>query len=170
MEQNFNKNPELKKEVLKNFYNKNKRKFFLFIFTGIIAIISIFLWNESLVKKNNIISEKYVKAGVMILSGDNKNAKNYYEEIILSKNKFYSLLALNTIIEKKLTKDKKKIIQYFEILEGKNYNQGELDLISFKKALFLIKNSEKQKGEIILKKLIEKESNLKALAQEIVNQ
>ena len=44
----------------------------------------------------------------------NKEAKKYYENIILSKNKFYSLLALNTILEKNLIEDKKKNFNYFE--------------------------------------------------------
>ena len=48
-----------------------------------------------------MISEKYVKAGILLSNNKNEKAlKNYYEEIILSKNKFYSILALNTIIEK----------------------------------------------------------------------
>ena len=42
-----------------------------------------------------------------------KNQKILFEEIILSKNKFYSILALNTILEKKLEKDKNKIIKIF---------------------------------------------------------
>ena len=37
-----------------------------------------------------------------------ETAAKYYEEIILSKNKFYSVLALNAILEKELIKDKKR--------------------------------------------------------------
>ena len=53
-----------------------------------------------------------------------KKLKNIYEEIILSKNKFYSLLALNTILEKNLINDKKKYLDYFEIIrKNKNFQK-----------------------------------------------
>ena len=61
-------------------------------------------------KKNEIISEKYIQAGLYLSSNEMKNAKKIYEEIIESKNKFYSILALNTILEKNLeSNDKEKI-------------------------------------------------------------
>ena len=40
----------------------------------------------------------------------NEKSKIIYEEIILSKNQFYSILALNNILEKKLETDKNKIV------------------------------------------------------------
>ena len=66
-------------------------------------------------------------------------AKKIYEEIILSKNKFYSILALNTIIEKNLIKDKEKILEFFEIVEKSNFKKDQKDLIALKKALYMIK-------------------------------
>ncbi len=114
------------------------------------------------------MSEKYIRAGLLLSKNQNEDAKNIYEEIIMSNNKFYSLLALNVILEKNLITEKKMILRYFEILEEKNFGDENLDLIIFKKALFLIKNSEKQKGGILLKKLIEKDSKLKKIAQEVI--
>ena len=77
-----------------------------------------------------------------------KKCKKYYEEIILSKNKFYSLLALNTILEKNLINDKKKIIKYFLKLEKFNFSkEANIDLIHFKKALYLIKIKEIKAGK-----------------------
>ena len=71
-------------------------------------------------------------------------------------------------MEKDLEKDKNKILTYFEILEGLNYNEEKEDLITLKKALYLIKNSEIEDGNSLLKKLIEKESNFKSIAEEII--
>ena len=41
----------------------------------------------------------------------------YFENIIESNNKFYSILALNNIIEKNLISDHEKIIGYFSLIE-----------------------------------------------------
>ena len=66
-------------------------------------------------------------------------AKNNLEEVILSNNKIYSLLALNIILEKNLESDNNKILSHFNLLEKLNFSQNINDLIIFKKALFLIK-------------------------------
>ncbi len=167
MEQSLDKKPDLK-ESIKTFFINNKKKIFLILILALAAIIIIFLWKENQNKKNVLIAEKYVKAGLLLSKNETVDAVNYYEEIIISNNKFYSILALNTILEKELIKDEKKILEYFKILEQKNFKEENLDLIIFKKALFLIKISDKQNGNLLLKKLIEKNSSLKGLAQEIV--
>ena len=95
-----------------------------------------------------------------------KDAKDLYEEIILSENKFYSILALNIIIEKKLVDDNEKILNYFKIVENLNHSNDQKDLLAFKKALYFIKISKNQEGELLLKNLIDKNSKLKILAEE----
>ena len=55
----------------------------------------------------------------MLASGNKTESVNIYEKIILSKNKFYSLLALNTILEKNLISDTDKILNYFFLVEEK---------------------------------------------------
>ena len=63
-----------------------------------------------LIKKNEFISEQYIKAGIYLASKKKKmSSKKNLEEIINSKNKFYSPLALNMILEKKLETNSKKI-------------------------------------------------------------
>ena len=109
-----------------------------------------------------------MKANLLLLNGEKKKAIKKYEEIILSKSKFYSLLSLNTIIDKNLVTNKEKILEYFGQLEKNNFDEDELDLITFKKALFLIKTLDKQKSDLLLKTIIEKNSSLKSLAQEIL--
>ena len=69
-------------------------------------------------KKNILISKKYVRAGLYLASGNTTDSADILEEIILSKNKFYSILALNVIVEKELILDKEKILEYFKILES----------------------------------------------------
>ena len=151
-----------------NFYNLNKIKIFFLALILIISLISLLFIKQNETRKNILIAEKYVKAGIYLASDKPANASELYEEIILSKNKFYSILALNKVIEKKLISDKKIILEYFNILENSISKGDQKDLIIFKKALFLIKNSENQKGENLLKKLISKNSILKPISQELL--
>ena len=167
MEQSLDKKPYLR-ETLTNFLNKNKRKFILFAILILITLTIFYISNENKKRKNNLIAEKYVKAGLLLSKNQNKEAKEYYENIIISNNKFYSLLYKNIILEKKLIKDDQKILNYFSQLEKKSSTSELLDLILFKKALFLIKNNDFKSGEKILKNLISKNSNLKLAAQEII--
>ncbi len=167
MEQNVNNKIELKDKLV-SFYNTNKYK--IFIFTSVLTIIfvSIFLLKINSEKNNSLAAEKYIKAGLYLSESKRDQSKNLYEEIILSKNKFYSVLALNNIIEKDLISDKNKILGYFLLVEKINKTEESRDLLIFKKALYFIKIGNKKEGNDLLKGLINKESTLKILAQEII--
>ena len=167
MEQSLDKKPELK-DTIQSFFYSNKKKIFLFFFIILAMLIAFFLWKENNHKKNILISEKYTKAQLLFSKNQKKVAAKYYEEIILSKNKFYSILALNAILEKELIKDKKKILEFFNITENLSLKEANIDLINFKKALYLLKDSKSDEANKLLKKLIEKESSLKIIAQEIL--
>ena len=167
MEQSLDKKPELK-DAIQSFLIKNKKKIFLFIFIIVAIIISLFLWKDNNHKKNILISEKYTKAQLLLSMNKKEAAAKYYEEIIFSKNKFYSILALNAILEKELIKDTKKILELFNIVENLSHKEANIDLIHYKKALYYLKESRLDEANKLLKKLIEKESTLKKIAQEIL--
>ena len=167
MEQNLESKPELKNRFF-NFYNVNKIKIYIFIFS-LITIFAVFMIIKyKNVKQNIFIAEKYVEAGLNLTSSKKDRAKDLYEEIILSKNDFYSILALNTVIENNLILDKNKIIKYLDILENSISSNEQKDLIILKKALYLIKTSDVKAGNNLLNLLIEKNSTLKPIAQELV--
>ena len=149
------------------FFKENKLKFIFLITSLIIISLVIILLNINYERKNKIISEKYIAAG-LYLSSNQKEAKKLYEEIILSENKFYSALALNTLLEKNLEDDKIKILNYFQILEKINSSKDEEDLLIIKKALYLMKNSEQLEGLKLLKKLINDNSKFKQIAESIL--
>jgi|TARA_Y100000389_G_C17305796_1_gene435326 hypothetical protein len=168
MEPNTENKPDTKNKLLV-FYTRNKIKVNLLIFIVIAILIAITILKINNIKKDNIIAEKYVTA-VLSLSSENKeNSRLLYEEIILSKNKFYSILALNTMIEKNLTTDTKQILNYFETIEKIIKSQEQIDLLNFKKALYLMKNENFKAGNILLQKLIDENSKLKVLAEEIIS-
>ena len=167
MDQNKDNKQELK-ENLKIFFNRNKKKI-IFILTLIsIITLGIIIWNENQNKKNLIISERYVEAELALSNNEKDKATKYYEEIIISKNKFYSILALNTILEKRLVNDKEKILEYFSILEEMSFSDENSDLISLKKALYFMKLNNSDESKKILQKLIKEDSNLKLIAEELV--
>ena len=168
MDENLDKSKNFL-EKINLFFEKNKFKIALLVFFIFLILIFTAFLNASAKKNNILISEKYIKAGLFLSKNQNENAKNYYEEIVLSENKFYSLLALNTLIEKDLINDKEKIIKYFVKLESLNFSKDLTDLVLFKKALYLIKIKDNKSGKNILNKLIKDGSNLKPLAQDLIN-
>ena len=130
------------KDKLNNFYSIHKIKVFSLSFIFILIIIAMVFIEQQNRKKNILISEKFVQAGLNLSLNKKEEAKKLFNEIILSKNKFYSILALNNIIEKELENNDRKILEYFEMLESLNFNKEQLDLLIFKKALFCSKRLE----------------------------
>lgn len=167
MEQNIETKLDLKDKFI-NFYNSNKLKILIFSIILSIALIMVMSFKYFNKKQNIMIGEKYIKAGLYLSSNKKENAKEIYEEIILSKNKFYSILALNLILEKNLISDQKKILEYFDILKKLDYSEEKYNLISLKKALYLFKISNFEEGNKLLKDLIEKDSNFKSIAEEVI--
>ena len=88
------------KNRLVSYYKSHRLKINSLLLIFLIIFISIYFFIIFLKKKNILISEKYVQAGLYLADKKEKNAKDLYVEIILSENKFYSILALNTIIKK----------------------------------------------------------------------
>lgn len=168
MDNSLNKKIETNEKVL-IFLKKNKLKFFIF-FTIIIVFLSTLYWiKNSNSKENILLSEKFIKGRILLAEEKEEEAKRYFEKIVENGNDFYSLLALNTILENKLVKEQEKILKYFKILENKNLSSELSDLLLFKKALYLIKINEKELGQTILSNLIKENSKLKILAQEIIS-
>ena len=169
MDQELDNNKVELKDRIFLFFKKNKFKILIFFAIFIIFSIIVIVQNIIKEKENNLISEKYVQAGLYLSSGEKERSFKIFEEIILSKNNFYSVLALNTILEKELTKDKEKILGFFKIAEQLDIDRNRKDLIAFKKALYLLKDSDFEDGNKILRKLIETDSELKIYAEEILD-
>ena len=108
--------------------------FFLILSIGVFLIF--FKINSE--KKNDLISEQFIQAGINLDLNKTELSKKIYSEIIYKKNKFYSVLALNIILEKKLETDENTILSYFKIIENLKLPKEKKDLVILKKALFLI--------------------------------
>lgn len=148
---------------------KKKKKLLLIIsFTSILILFSVIFFNIFQEKKNSKISEKYIQAGIYLSSNEKKKSNILYKEIIFSKNKFYSILALNTIIENDLEKDSGEILKLFEIIDKMNINNNHKDLIKLKKALYLKKVLKDTEGDKLLNEIIAENSVWKDTALEIL--
>ena len=169
MDQNLESNKSFKNKAIL-FFNENKIKIIFLIFSLLTVIIFFLFLSINNEKKNNLIAEQYIQAGIHLSSGQRNKSIKIYENIILSKNQFYSILALNTILEKKLVSDEKKILDYFNVVEGLDIPTDRKDLILLKKSLYLMKNSQQEKAKKILKELVKKKSQFKNLANEILSE
>tara|TARA_B100001029_G_C14792225_1_gene302475 strand:+ start:68 stop:574 length:507 start_codon:yes stop_codon:yes gene_type:complete len=148
---------------------KNKKTYFISFLLIILLILSLFAFFKYYQDlQNNKISENYIKAGLYLTSGDREKSKLAYKDIILSKNKFYSILALNNIIENNLEKEKDEILKLFEVIENLKIEKEQLNLVKLKKALFLIDISLDDEGNKLLNEIITSNSIWKDAALEIL--
>ena len=166
MEDNTNKITFLERSS--NFI-KEKKKFIIFFFLSLfILLIGLNILNIYKDRKNKEISEKYIQAGLFLARNDFQKSEKILKEIIFSKNEFYSILALNTIIEKNLVKNVEEVLELFEVVEKNNNEKEQKNLIKLKKALYLMKSSNNDaKAQKLLKEIIEDKSSLSSLAIEI---
>lgn len=163
-------NSQPKQNRISFFINKNKKKILIFTIVIILLCLSLIFFQINNNRKNILLSEKFMNAQIYLSTDKKIKALNIYEELIKSKNKFYSNMALNMIIENDLEKDSSIVLNYFEIAESITKDNKQKDLINFKKALYLIEISKAREGKKILQKLSDKESDLKFMIDEILEE
>ena len=163
-------NSQSKQNRISFFINKNKKKILISTILIILLCLSLIFFQINNNRKNILLSEKFMNAQINLSTDKKIKALNIYEELIKSKNKFYSNMALNMIIENDLEKDSSIVLNYFEIVESITKDNKQKDLINFKKALYLIEISKAGEGKKILQKLSDKESDLKFMIDEILEE
>lgn len=166
MDQNENNNKFLDKLIL--ITKENKIKIYIITIILTVSIILSLLYSQYQNKKNVLIAEKYIEAGVHLSSNNKDSAKKILEDIIQSKNSFYSILSLSIILERDLISSEEKILNYFSTVQSTIKSQDQIDLLTFKKALYLIKIKKLKDGQELLKKLINEDSRLASLAKEVI--
>ena len=167
MSENPNQANVIKMRLILFFRNK-KIMILISFFLIFLGLISYSLNQYNIKKTRNLISEKYILAGIYLSSGEKEKSKKIFEEIILSNDKFYTSLALYSILEKKLENDKQKILMYFDNAKKSVKLKDQKDIITFKKALYLLQENETDKAKSLLKNLIKSDSKIKSLAEEIL--
>tara|TARA_Y100001970_G_C14040116_1_gene753257 strand:- start:154 stop:654 length:501 start_codon:yes stop_codon:yes gene_type:complete len=155
-------------EKVKIFTKENKRIFISATILIFLIFASIKYYDYYQESQNEIVSEKFIQAGIYLSLNEKDKSKDIYKEIILNKNKFYSLLALNEIIDNELEINEEEILRLFEIIEDINVENEQKDLVKLKKALFLIKISKDKEGKKLLNEIISENSVWKDTAAEIL--
>ncbi len=146
-----------------------RKKILISIFISIILLflgLKIFDYFKEI--QNKEISEKYIKAGIYLSSNKKEQSLKIYREIINSKNKFYSILALNNIIENNLESDNNKILELFSSAEKIKIKKEQKNLLKLKKALYLFKISNIEEGNKLLNQIIADNSKWKNIASELI--
>ena len=165
MEQNLNNNTEIKARLI-NFYKENKIKVQIILIGTILIIFLITFLEIKKEKKNNLISEQYINAGIFYTKNEKDKAKEIYEDILKTNHSFYTTLALNNLLEKNLERNKNKVLGYFDKVEKLQKNEEQKDILKFKKALYLLKNLENEEAKKLLNELIDNDSKIKKIAEE----
>ena len=116
----------------------------VFVLLFIAFVFLIFLENQK-EKKQILFSEIFINAKLLLEQNKTNNAKLILVDLVDKKNKFYSTLSLSLIISNELEKDNIKIIKMFDkVLSIKSLQNEELNLIRYKKTIFLAKNNKTQ--------------------------
>ena len=129
---------DLEKQGFIETIKKHKTIFLSTIGIFFLILLSLFIYQEYQKKKIRQISDSFNKALILIQKNENKQASKILEEIIKTKNNFYSVSALNLVVEKQLFNNKNKILENFDFVINKsNLDKETKNLVIFKKILFL---------------------------------
>ena len=146
-----------------------RKKIFISTITLIIFLLAgLKIFDYYKETQNKKISEMYIKAGLYLSSNKKDQSKEIYIEIINSKNKFYSILALNNIIENDLEEKSEKVLKLFNLVENIKTEKEQRNLIKLKKSLYLFKISKFNEGNVLLKQIIADDSKWKNIALELI--
>ena len=145
-----------------NFLNfvKSNSKIFIYSFAVIFIMLLAFFWYLNDQENNKtIISDNYIKAQSFLKNEKKDDAKKILLDIVQKNNSPYSSLALFLIIENNLVKNKSEVLGYFDkIIDNSNLQKEDMNLIKFKKAMYISDFKNEQNILKLLNPIIESNS------------
>ncbi len=124
-----------------NFLNfiRSNSKIFIYSLDTIFITLLIFFWYLNSKENNKTkISDNYIKAQLFLKNEKEDDAKKILLDIIEKNNSLYSSLALFLIIENNLVENKGEVLSYFDkVMDNRNLQKEDLNLIKFKKAIYI---------------------------------
>ena len=132
-------NQNTRNESITSFLKKNLKKIILILFSLIIFLIFLFIYQELKERKKNRLAEKYNNIIFDKNISGKSETKDKMIEIVNAKDQTYSTLALYYIIDNKLLDNQIKINEFFDTIISISKNEKKF-LIVYKKALY---NSDK---------------------------
>ena len=149
-------NTNTKGEKLKTFLINNKKSLVSLTIVIILTLFGYFIYKDYNKKQKIKLADKYNLIQMNFESGNNDNVVNGLKNIIMSKDKTYSPLALYFLIDNSLIESAEEINEFFDIIiKNVNLDREVKNLIIYKKALY---NSE-----------FETENNLLEILKPLIN-
>ena len=131
---------------------KSNLKIIISLILLILISLVIYAWIEnSANKKRANLSEQYIDAKIFLSEKNESEALKILEEIIDKKDSTYSVLSLYLIIDRDLQKNGNKILDYYnKVISINSLKKDDLDLLKFKKAVFIsYRSAEKEILELL---------------------
>ena len=125
---------------------KSNLKIIISLILLILISLVIYAWIEnSANKKRANLSEQYIDAKIFLSEKNESEALKILEEIIDKKDSTYSVLSLYLIIDRDLQKNGNKILDYYnKVISINSLKKDDLDLLKFKKAVFISYRSDEK--------------------------
>ena len=152
-------NNETAKEKTIKFFKNNKKKLIVLLIILILIPFSFFSYQIYLDKNKEKISSRYNLAVTKFEKGNNLEIKKVMIEIINSKDKTYSPLALYFIIDNNIEATNEEINRYFDVIINEiNLDIEIKNLNIYKKGLFNSSFISENELLLILKPIINSDS------------
>ena len=148
-----------RKEEIKNFFIKHKKKIYFLIGLILLSIFSVFFYLDIIKKQKTEIANKFIKASINYNLEEETYYLKEFKEIINTHDSTYAPLALFFLIDNKAVSSNEEINHLFDqVLNNVNLEKEIKNLMIYKKALI---NADFQPENImidILKPVINSES------------
>ena len=148
-----------RKEEIKNFFIKHKKKIYFLIGLILLTILSTFFYLDIVKKQKVEIANKFIKASINYNLKEEAYYSKEFKEIINSHDSTYAPLALFFLIDNKIFNSNEEINHLFDqILNNVDLEREIKNLVIYKKGLI---NADFQSENImieILKPVINSES------------
>ena len=148
-----------RKEEIKNFFIKHKKKFYFLMGLILLSIFSVFFYLDIVKKQKAEIANKFINASINYNLKEEAYYTKEFKEIINSHDSTYAPLALFFLIDNKILNSNEEINHLFDqILNNVNLEKEIKNLVIYKKGLI---NADFQPENImieILKPVINSES------------
>ena len=148
-----------RREEIKNFFIKHKKKIYFLISLVLITIFSIFFYFDIVKKQKAEIANKFIKASINYNLKEEAFYLKEFKEIINSHDSTYAPLALFFLIDNKVLNSNEEINYLFDqVLNDVNLEKEIKNLVIYKKALINADFLAENKMIEILKPVINSES------------
>ena len=125
------------KNSITSFVKKKKKTIIYILIIIVLLLIAFFTYRYFLQQKHIETSEQFNTAKIEI-SKNIEKSKNILISIVEDKNKFYSPMSLNLLLEKKINLPNEKILELFDkVIEIRGLEKNTKNLYILKKGLFL---------------------------------